>query len=262
MSDNDEHVDDGVPSLSQLIYSQSSTYRHGTNTDAAAASRRAKEESIDEFYGLSQSSRGTTRLSVKAGPAVISSSTAGAAKRMVRRRRPTKRTRDVDEYLESQSQADERQRKKSIQRKLDATQNRWKARKLDWRHEIDEGGVFENLVRNHWTKKRTKATKENVENPIESFWEQGLSAPAAVPGVPNPGQIPIRRRDLPPEPKVNHPFPFSKPPNETMEETKHMLHRQHLLNCPWRHLWRHPWSHSWSHSGILFCLVCSVARPS
>jgi hypothetical protein len=230
MSDGD-HVDDGAPSLSQLIYSQSSTYHHGTNTESAAASRKVKEESIDEFYGLSQSSR-ETLTSGKAGPAVTSSSTAGAAKRIVRRSRATKRTRDVDEYLESQSQADERERKKSIQRQLDATKNRWKARKLDWRHEIDEGGVFETLVRNHWTKKRTKKTKENVENPLESFWEHGLSAPTAVPGVPNPGQIPIRRRDLPPEPKLNHPFPFSKPPNETMEETKHMVHRQHLLNCP------------------------------
>jgi hypothetical protein len=226
-----EHVDDGAtPSLSQLIYSsQLSAFHPGNNAKVVAvASRKVKEEeSIDAFYGLQTQSGGS------AAAATSSSSPAGRmAKRMTRRSR-AKRNRDVDEYLESQSQADERERKKSIQRQLEATKNRWKARKVDWRNEIDDGGVFETFVRNHWTKKRKNQTKENVENPLETFWEQGLSVPRAVPGVPNPGQVPIHRRpDLPPEPKLNHPFPFYKPPNETIEETKHMVHRQHLLNCP------------------------------
>ena len=211
--DNDE-----PPLLSQLIYSQSSLHNNGNGSlpVVAAGIKAEQQQSVDEFYGLE---RDKTTTAVGYVP----------AERLMRRARSRKR--GPEQFLESQEQADERQRKKLIHIQLAHTQNKWKQRKVDVRKEVDEGGVFELLVRKHWKRRRTDAVFLSQE-PLETYWEQGLVAPRPIPGIPTPSHIPIQKQTLPPAPKLNHSFPMGKAEMRTTTEVKHMVQRQHLLNCP------------------------------
>ena len=103
---------------------------------------------------------------------------------------------------------------------------------MDIRKEVDEGGVFELLVRKHWKRKRNEAVVLSSEQPNETYWELGLRAPPPIPEIPNPSQLQIRKQNLPPEPKLNHSFPLNKTPKSAIAEVKHMVQRQHLLKCP------------------------------
>ncbi|KAI2513305.1 hypothetical protein MHU86_1076 [Fragilaria crotonensis] len=226
--DNDE-----PPLLSQLIYSQSSLYNNGVDSipAVATANNKAKQQqSVDEFYGLGPTQTATTTAKTSATSTTPITAGTGQAKRQMRRSR-AKGRRGPELYLESQSQADDRQRAMKHHQQLAMIQYRWKQRKVDIRKEVDEGGVFEQLVRKHWKRKRTEAVVLS-EQPIETYWEQGFRAPLPIPEIPNPSQLRIRKQNLPPEPKLNHFFPFSKTQKSTIAEVKHMVQRQHLLNCP------------------------------
>ena len=218
----DGGVHDEPPLLSQLIYSQSSLYDNKNDSlPAVNTGKKVKQQqSVDEFYGLATTTTKTTTAAAGHVP----------AKRQMRRTR-AKGRRGVEQYLESQSQADERQRIRMIHQQLAITKNRWKERKVDVRKEVDEGGVFERLVRKHWKKMRTDAVKVS-EQPVEAYWEQGLRAPPPIPGIPTPSLMPIQKQNLPPEPKFSHAFPLDKSHKSTITEVKHMVQRQHLLNCP------------------------------